>query len=134
MIHPSYKRGTRIHFVLDRLARLPIDVKTFRSDMSLTESMSRISESIIEPLLRSKYMEQVDGSYRITPAGLEKLHELGFVKPRLTPAATINRMTGHYDGKELRVSVERFGADDHMKHPSRRDGNLYYKNGRVEAV
>jgi len=65
---------------------------------------------------------------------LEKLHELGFVKPRLTPANAINRMEGHYDGKELRVSVERFGADDHMRHPSRRNGNLYFKDGRVEAV
>jgi len=134
MIQPTYRRGSRVHFVLDRLSRCPIDVKTFRSDMSLTESMSRITDSIIEPLLRSRYMEKLDNVYRITPAGLEKLHELGFVKPRLTPAATINRMTGHYDGKELRVSVERAGADDHMKHPSRRNGNLYYKDGRVEAV
>lgn len=134
MIHPTYKRGTRVHLVLDRLARLPISINNFRSEMSFTESMSRINESIVEPLIRSRYMEMFEDVYRITPAGLEKLHELGFVKPRLTPAATINRMTGHYDGKELRVSVERAGADDHMKHPSRRDGNLYYKDGRVETV
>jgi hypothetical protein len=134
MINPAYKKGSRIHFVLDRLARLPISIETFRADMSLQESTARIHEAIIDPLLRSKYMEVVDDKYRITPSGLEKLHELGFVKPRLTPSAQINRMVGHYDGKELRVSVERRGADDHMQHPSRRNNNLYYKDGRVEAV
>lgn len=134
MVYPTYKRGSRIHMVLDRLARLPISMHTFRIDMSFPESMSRIKQSIIEPLIRSRYMELVDEMYRITPSGLEKLHELGVVKPRLTPATSINRMEGHYDGKELRVSVERAGADDHMKYPSRRNGNLYYKDGRVEAV
>ena len=134
MVHPTYRRGSRIHYVLDRLARCPISMHTFRLDMTLPDSTSRIKESIIDPLMRSKYMELVDEMYRITPAGLEKLHELGFVKPRLTPATTINRMEGHYDGKELRVSVERAGADDHMKHPSRRNGFLYFKDGRVEAV
>jgi hypothetical protein len=134
MINPAYKRGTRIHFVLDRLARLPIPVETFRLDMSLLESTARVNESIIEPLLRSNYMEMMEGKYHITASGLNKLHELGFVKPRLTPSAQINRMEGHYDGKELRVSVERRGADDHMQHPSRRNDSLYYKDGRVEAV
>lgn len=134
MINPAYKRGTRIHFVLDRLSRLPIPVETFRLDMSLLESTARVNESIIEPLLRSNYMELKDGKYHITPSGLNKLHELGFVKPRLTPSAQINRMEGHYDGKELRVSIDRRGADDHMQHPSRRNDSLYFKDGRVEAV
>lgn len=47
---------------------------------------------------------------------------------------TFTPMKGNYHPTELSAPAVRVGADDHMAHPSRRGNNLFYRDGREEAV
>lgn len=47
---------------------------------------------------------------------------------------TFKPMEGSYHPHELSAPAVRLGADDHMKHPSRRGNTLCYRDGREERV
>jgi hypothetical protein len=47
---------------------------------------------------------------------------------------SFSKMSGVYLCPELSMPAVRVGADDHNQHPSRRNNNLVYKDGRKEKV
>jgi len=47
---------------------------------------------------------------------------------------SFSKMQGVYTCPELSMPAVRVGADDHNQHPSRRNNNLVYKDGRKEKV
>lgn len=129
----KYTKNSKIHQALDRLYREPMAPGELRRAIEFKESMSKFDASIIVPLTNDRCILRKEQKYFITPRGQEKLMELGRIKKYLTPV-TRHIGSGPYDGAELRKSVERPGADDHFKYPSRRNNWLYYRDGRVEVV
>lgn len=57
-------------------------------------------------------------------------------KEELVVAAkrTFTPMKGSYHPVELSAPAVRPGADDHMKHPSRRGNTLFYRSGKEERM
>ena len=47
---------------------------------------------------------------------------------------TFKPMEGSYRPHELSAPAVRLGADDHMKHPSRKGSTLQYRDGRKEKI
>jgi len=47
---------------------------------------------------------------------------------------TFKPMEGSYHPHELSAPAVRLGADDHMKHPSRKGSTLQYRDGRKEKI
>lgn len=58
------------------------------------------------------------------------------VKPLKTSMAEPRtfKKEGIYDGADLKPTVQRAGAYDGLKHPSRIGDKLHYRDGRVEHV
>lgn len=129
----KFTKNSKIHQALDCLYRLPMNGAEIKKTINFNDSMPKFEASIIVPLINERFAVRKDMKYFLTPAGQDKLMELGQIKQRIPNSSKVVG-TGHYDGAELRKSVERPGADDHMKYPSRMNNRLYYRDGRVEAA
>lgn len=95
--------------------------------------LEKFQASVMNTLTNAKLVVRRDERFHLTEKGEDLLVEYG--APRKVLRTTI--VTGPsplYDGLELRVSVQRPGADDHMKYPSRRGNRLYFRDGRVQDV
>ena len=129
----KFTKNSKIHQALDCLYRLPMNGMEIKKTINFSDSMSKFEASIIVPLINERFAVRKDMKYFLTPAGQDKLMELGQIKQRIPNSSKVVG-TGTYDGAELRKNVERPGADDHLEYPSRRGDNLYFRDGRVEAV
>lgn len=129
----KFTKNSKIHQALDCLYRLPMDPTELKRAINFTDSFSKFDAMVINPLINERFAVRKDLKYFITPSGLEKLMNLGQIKQRI-PNSTKVIGSGTYDGAELRKSVERPGADDHLKYPSRQNNRLHYRDGRVEYV
>ena len=129
----KFTKNSKIHHALDCLYRLPMGPTELKRAINFTESTSRFDATIVNPLINERFAVRKDLKYFITPLGQDKLMDLGQIKKKLPSAGKVVG-TGSYDGAELRKSVERPGADDHLKYPSRQNDRLHYRDGRVEHV
>jgi len=129
----KFTKNSKIHQALDCLYRLPMNGMEIKKTINFSDSMSKFEASIIVPLINERFAVRKDMKYFLTPSGQDKLMELGQIKHRIPNSSKVVG-TGTYDGAELRKNVERPGADDHLEYPSRRGNNLYFRDGRVEAV
>ena len=129
----KFTKNSKIHHALDALYRLPMGPTELKRAIGFTESMPRFDATIVNPLINERFAVRKDLKYFITPHGQDKLMELGQIKKKLPNSSKVIG-SGHYDGAELRKKVERPGADDHMKYPSRQNDRLHYRDGRVEHV
>jgi hypothetical protein len=129
----KFTKNSKIHQALDCLYRLPMGPSELKRAINFSDSTSRFDASIIVPLINEKFVVRKDMKYFITPLGQDKLMDLGQIKQRIPNSSKIVG-SGTYDGAELRKSVERPGADDHLKYPSRMNDRLHYRDGRVEYV
>lgn len=129
----KFTKNSKIHQALDCLYRLPMNGMEIKKTINFSDSMSKFEASIIVPLINERFAVRKDMKYFLTPAGQDKLMELGQIKQRIPNSSKVVG-SGTYDGAELRKNVERPGADDHLEYPSRRGNNLYFRDGRVEAV
>ena len=129
----KFTKNSKIHQALDCLYRMPMNAVELKLAIKFNESNPRFDASIILPLINERFAVRKDFKYFITPMGQDKLMELGQIKQRIPNFSKVVG-TGTYAGEELKKSVERPGADDHLKYPSRRGDRLYYRDGRVEAV
>ena len=129
----KFTKNSKIHQALDCLYRMPMNAVELKLAIKFNESNPRFDASIILPLINERFAVRKDLKYFITPHGQDKLMELGQIKKKLPNSSKVIG-SGHYDGAELRKKVERPGADDHMKYPSRQNDRLHYRDGRVEHV
>jgi hypothetical protein len=129
----KFTKNSKIHQALNCLYRLPMGPSELKKAINFTESTSRFDASIIVPLINERFVVRKDMKYFITHLGQEKLMSLGQIKQRMPNSSKIVG-DGTYDGAELRKSVERPGADDHLQYPSRMNDRLHYRDGRVEYV
>lgn len=129
----KFTKNSKIHQALDALYRLPMGPSELKKAINFMDSTTKFDASIIVPLINERFAVRKDLKYFITALGQDKLMELGQIKQRIPNASKIAG-SGHYDGAELRKSVERPGADDHLKYPSKRGNNLYFRDGRVDHV
>lgn len=129
----KFTKNSKIHQALDCLYRLPMNGMEIKKTINFNDSMPKFEASIIVPLINERFAVRKDMKYFLTPAGQDKLMELGQIKQRIPNSSKVVG-SGTYDGAELRKNVERPGADDHLEYPSRRGNNLYFRDGRVEVV
>lgn len=129
----KFTKNSKIHQALDCLYRLPMGPTELKRAINFLDSTAKFDATIINPLINERFAVRKDLKYFITPSGLDKLMDLGQIKQRIPNAS---KVVGHgtYDGAELRKSVERPGADDHLKYPSRYNDRLHYRDGRVEHL
>ena len=129
----KFTKNSKIHQALDCLYRMPMGPTELKRAINFTDSTPKFDAAIINPLINERFAVRKDLKYFITPSGLDKLMDLGQIKQRIPNASKVLG-SGTYDGAELRKSVERPGADDHLKYPSRQNNRLHYRDGRVEYV
>lgn len=126
-------RNSMLHRALDVLSHAPLNELDLKRSIGFGASAPRFNQHIIIPLTNNNMIKRREAVYHLTHAGEETLQTLGRIKIRM-PSTTKFVPTGSYDGKELKVSAVRHGADDHMMLPSRVGNELFYRDGRVEAV
>ena len=104
-----------------------------RKLIEYTKSIEKFQEEVVNFLSNGGFIKRHNERFYITERGDNILIEYG--APHKVAKGTIHYIPGpNYDGLELSISVQRPGADDHMKYPSRRGNRLYYRDGRVEDV
>lgn len=134
MSNPAkFIRNSMLHRALDVLSHAPLNELDLKRSIGFSASMPRFNQHIIIPLTNNFMIKRREAVYHLTSAGEETLDTLGRIKIRMT-STTKFVPTGSYDGKELKVSVVRHGADDHLRFPSRVGDALFYRDGRVGAV
>ena len=131
----KYTTGSRIHQALARIYQSRITAQELRKEIGYTESILRLEEFIISPLLNDGFISRSNGDVfypylSITPRGEEKYLSMGAVKSRKPRVERINRMLGTYDGAELRPFTGRPGAMDHEKYPSLMAEGRVYRRSR----
>ena len=129
----KFTKNSKIHQALDALYRLPMGPTELKRAINFLDSTAKFDATIINPLINERFAVRKDLKYFITPSGQDKLMDLGQIKQRIPNTSKVVG-NGTYDGAELRKSVERPGADDHLKYPSRYNDRLHYRDGRVEYV
>jgi hypothetical protein len=129
----KFTKNSKIHQALDCLYRMPMGPTELKRAINFTDSTPKFDAAIINPLINERFAVRKDLKYFITPSGLDKLMDLGQIKQRIPNSSKVIG-NGIYDGAELRKSVERPGADDHLKYPSRQNDRLHYRDGRIEHV
>lgn len=82
------------------------------------DSIPRMLESLIDPLIHDGLVEMQGTMIVLTPAGSDKLAELGPVKKPTLRAHKISKMEGVYMGEELKRLSVRPGAYDFLACPS----------------
>jgi len=131
----KYTVGSRIHQALERIYKSRVTAQELRKEINYTESILRLEEFIVTPLMSDGYVERTNGDsfhpyLTITRKGEEKYMEMGVVKRRIPKLEKIDRFVGTYDGKELRSFTGRPGAMDHEKYPSLMAEGLVYRRSR----
>lgn len=126
-------RNSMLHRALDVLSHAPLNELDLKRSIGFGASAPRFNQHIIIPLTNNNMIKRREAVYHLTQAGEDTLQTLGRIKIRM-PSTTKFVPTGSYEGKELRVSVVRRGADDHLALPSRVGDSLHYRDGRVEAL
>lgn len=126
-------RNSMLHRALDVLSHAPLNELDLKRSIGFAASAPRFNQHIIIPLTNNNMIKRREAVYHLTQAGEDTLQTLGRLKIRM-PSTTKFVPIGSYDGKELRVSVVRRGADDHLSLPSRVGDSLHYRDGRVEAL
>jgi len=119
----KYTAGSKIHQALERINRSSLTAQELRKEINYTQSILRLEEFIISPLLSDGYIVRGETNnffslLRVTPKGEEKYRELGVVKRHMPRIEKIDRFVGSYDGKELKAFTGRPGAMDHEQYPS----------------
>jgi len=132
-IRSFYTRGSMIHRGLERIARCPMTEQEWRTQ---TENISiqRFFQYVIDPLKRDKFVQSRDGFWHVTPAGEERLRDLGATKKIRVRNHKEDLVKTTYGGEELRDMVTRPGAQDFLSYPSRVFNRLHYRDGRVEVM
>ena len=131
----KYTVGSRIHQALERIYKSRVTAQELRKEINYTESILRLEEFIVTPLISDGYVERTNGEsfhpyLTITHKGEEKYLEMGVVKRPMPRAEKVDKFVGTYDGKELRAFTGRPGAMDHEKYPSRMAEGLVYRRSR----
>jgi hypothetical protein len=126
----KYTIGSRIHQALERICRSPVHVISLRADIKFTESIIRLKEYILDPLLKDGFVTVNADVYTITPMGEMKFEQMGPFKKPLSRKSQINKFEGVYDGKELRRYEGRPGAMNHEQYPSLMGEVLVYRRSR----
>lgn len=134
MSNPAkFIRNSMLHRALDVLSHSPLNELDLKRSIGFAASMPRFNQHIMIPLTNNFMIKRRETLYYLTTAGEDTLQTLGRLKIRMS-STTKFVPTGSYDGKELKVSVVRHGADDHLKFPSRVGDSLHYRDGRMEAL
>jgi len=129
----KYTSGSKIHQALERINKSSVTAQELKKEINYTESILRLEEFIITPLLSDGYIRRGEtvnfySPLIITPKGEEKYLSMGMVKRHAPRVEKINRLSGTYDGKELKAFTGRPGAMDHEKYPSlMAEGTVYRK-------
>lgn len=129
----KYTRGSLIHQAIESIERLPRSPEQLRTLLN-NISMARFNEYVTGPLLADGLALIKENMIYLTAKGREKFSELGMCKTQLPPSHRAELLTTTYDGKELKISAVRVGADNHMGCPSRVNNTLRYRDGRVEEL
>lgn len=96
-------------------------------------SINKFQADVMNILTNGGFVKRRDERFYITERGDNALIEHG--APRKINRENIHYIScAPYDGIEIKISVQRHGADDHMNYPSRRGNKLYYRDGRIEDV
>lgn len=114
----TYTVGSRAHKVLEALSvtgKFPHEIK---KKIDCQDSIPRMLESLIDPLIHDGLVEMQGTMIVLTPAGSDKLAELGPVKKPTLRAHKISKMEGVYMGEELKRLSVRPGAYDFLACPS----------------
>ena len=131
----KYTSGSKIHQALERINKSSVTAQELKKEINYTESILRLEEFIITPLLSDGYIRRGEtvnfySPLIITPKGEEKYLSMGMVKRHAPRVEKINRLNGTYDGKELKAFTGRPGAMDHEKYPSLMAEGLVYRRLR----
>ena len=131
----KYTAGSKIHQALERIRQGNVTAQDLRREINYTESILRLEEFIINPLINDGYIYRGDtpnfySFLKITPKGEEKYLEMGTARRRTKKVDRVNKFVGTYDGKELKAFTGRPGAMDHEKYPSLMAEGLVYRRSR----
>ena len=126
-------RGSKLHQAVVRMASGPSSLAELKKDIGYNQPMEMFHLEIVNVLTNGGYVTRRNQQYFITPKGAEAADYLGRVK-RHIPKISHKNENEPYTGKEIRRSIERPGADDHFRWPSRRGDRLFYRDGRVENI
>jgi|GEM_PF-3442835 len=131
----KYTAGSKIHQALERIRKSSISSQELRKEINYTESILRLEEFIVTPLISDGFVIRTNGHsffplLTITPKGEEKYLSMGLAKRRVAKVDRVDRFVGTYDGKELKAFTGRPGAMDHMKCPSLMAEGLVYRRLR----
>ena len=131
----KYTSGSRIHQALERINRSSVTAQELRKEINYTESILRLEEFIINPLLADGYITRGETNnffalLIVTPKGEEKYRDMGVVKKHMPKVEKLDRFVGTYEGKELKAFTGRPGAMDHEKCPSLMADGLVYRRVR----
>lgn len=129
----KFIRNSMLHRALDVLSHAPLNELDLKRAIGFSASVPRFNQHILIPLQNNFMIQRREAVYHLTPAGEETLNALGRIKIRM-PSSSKFVPVGSYDGKELKGAAVRPGADNHMSLPSRVGDQLFYRDGRVEAV
>ena len=127
------RKNSNQHKALQTMRIGPKNLTEMRKLIEYTKSIEKFQEEVVNFLSNGGFIKRHNERFYITERGDNILIEYG--APHKVAKGTIHYIPGpNYDGLELSISVQRPGADDHMKYPSRRGNRLYYRDGRVEDV
>ena len=131
----KYTVGSKIHQALERIRRSNVTAQDLRKEINYTESILRLEEFIVAPLISDGFVVRTRGHsiypvLAITPSGEERYLSLGLSKKRRLKVERIDRFVGTYDGNELKPFIGRPGAMDHEKCPSLMANGPVYRRVR----
>jgi len=128
-----YRKNSRLHQTLVFLQLTPRSGRELMKMLFFTESLKRLEDSVFAPLVNDGFVKRAGPIYTITPAGEEKLAELGTIKKKL-PTILTKQEFKVLDLGDFRKATVRPGADDHEQCPSRIGNQFFYRDGRVEDL
>lgn len=126
-------KNSMAHKALFCMRLAPKNLTEIKTLIDYKQSTEKFTGTVMNILTNGGFVRRRDERFYITERGENTLIEYG--APRIVVRGTIHHIPGpSYDGLEILITIQRPGADDHMKYPSRRGEKLYFRDGRVQDV
>lgn len=127
------RKNSNAHKALDTMRLGAKSLNEIKTMIGYEQSLQKFHSEVMNILTNGGFVKRRDERFYITERGDNTLIEYG--APRVVHRGVIHHIPcAPYDGIEIRISVQREGADDHLKYPSRRGGKLFFRDGSVQDV
>lgn len=127
------RKNSMVHYALQTMRLGPKSLTEIKRMINFRKPIDIFQSEVMNVLSNGGYIKRRDERFYITERGETTLVDYG--APKRPASHMVTKIDGpNYLGLELKVSVQRPGADDHMQYPSRRGNKLFYRNGRVQNV